>query len=104
MLSGIWGLIIKNAREEEINLNSIYSFSNTVVIEPKHFLNKIDKNSSIYYNVSGTLNAPTETKGSILSVFSQKIKRFIKKKIKLFKIRTRSKIGLLGINEISMEK
>ena len=37
----------------------------------------IDKNSAIYLNLVTTLSAPNETKGSILSVFQQKIKPFI---------------------------
>ena len=45
----------------------------------KLFKDKLDKKSSAYINLSGVLNAPNETKGSILAVFSQKIKRFISK-------------------------
>ena len=40
-------------------------------------MNSIDKNSSIYFNLSGTLLAPNENRGSIISVFNQKIKRYI---------------------------
>ena len=79
--TGITLYLFQHAKESEVNLNSIYSFSNTVVVEPKHFLNKIDKNSSIYYNVSGTLNAPTETRGSIISVFNQKIRKYVSREI-----------------------
>ena len=43
----------------------------------KEFLNKLDKNSAIYLNLVTTLNAPNETKGSIISVFQQKIKPFV---------------------------
>ena len=75
--TGITLYLIENAKEDEINLNSIYDFANLINNNPKEFLNKIDKTSNIYFNVSGTLNAPTETRGSILSVFNQKIKKYV---------------------------
>jgi type IV secretion system protein VirD4 len=35
-----------------------------------------DPNSAAYINASGTIMAPSETKGSIIAVFKQKIKLF----------------------------
>ena len=70
--------LFENYQEEEINLANIAKLSNKISEEgSKEFLNKIDKNSAIYLNLVTTLSAPNETKGSILSVFQQKIKPFI---------------------------
>ena len=71
--------LFKNAKEEEINLNSIFSLSNSINEGNNidKFLNKIDKNSTIYYNLSGTLTSPSDTRGGIISTFIEKIKKFI---------------------------
>lgn len=65
--------------EKEVNLNTIRELDTMVKENGADFKEKIDKNSGAYINLSGVLNAPPETKGSILAVFSQKIKRFISK-------------------------
>lgn len=65
--------------ESEVSLSTIRELDNLVKESGIHFKDKLDKKSSAYINLSGILNAPSETKGSILSVFSQKIKRFISK-------------------------
>lgn len=59
--------------EEEINLNTIRRLD----INVDDIKNKIDKASMAYVNLSGVLDAPPETKGSIIAVFRQKIKIFI---------------------------
>ena len=71
--------LFENATVEETNLNSIYQLSNYLNNEKKgkEFIDKIPQNSLIYLNLVGTLKAPTETKGSIISVFTQKIKKYI---------------------------
>lgn len=81
--TGLTLYLFENGNEEEINLNSIYNISANG-LEKKNgisyfdlLMNSIDKNSSIYFNLSGTLLAPNETRGSIISVFNQKIKRYI---------------------------
>ena len=65
--------------EEKVNLITIRDLNMQVNESEKDFKDKLDKKSSAYINLSGVLNAPIETKGSIISVFSQKIKRFISK-------------------------
>jgi type IV secretion system protein VirD4 len=65
--------------EEKVNLITIRDLNMQVNESEKYFKDKLDKKSSAYINLSGVLNAPIETKGSIISVFSQKIKRFISK-------------------------
>lgn len=76
---GLTLYLFENATPEETNLNSIYQLSNHIYENDlsKSFLNKFTDNSLIYMNLAGTLNAPPETKGSILSVFTQKIKKYI---------------------------
>lgn len=77
--TGLTLYLFENAPSEEINLNSIYNLSNELSDEStqKNFLQHLDKTSTIYYNLSGTLNAPLETKGGIISTFNQKIKKYI---------------------------
>lgn len=77
--TGITLYIFEHASLEEINLNSIYNLANELSEQKnvEDFLKKIDKNSTIYYNLSGTLKSPEETKGGILSTFNQKMKKFL---------------------------
>ena len=76
--TGVVLYLFENAKEEEIHLGSVQNLSNQIT-NSKDFLKKIDINSKIYLKLSGTLNAPPETKGSILSVFNQKLERFVSK-------------------------
>lgn len=77
--TGLTLYLFENAKPEEININSIYNLANELIDEKtaKEFLNKLDKHSNIYYNLSGTLKAPIETKGGIFSTFNQKMKKYI---------------------------
>lgn len=75
--TGITLYLFENASEDEININSVYNISNYLKDNPKLFLNKIEKNSTIYFNLSITINSPTETRESIIAVFNQKIKKYI---------------------------
>ena len=80
--SGITLALFEDATEEEINLNSVNTF--TTVGEEKSgpstfvqkYFNMKDHNSPAYTSASSTLIAPNETKGSILSVFKQKLRPF----------------------------
>ena len=80
--SGLALGLFEDAPEEKINLNSI-SMTTTVGEEKcggstyvKEYFNMKDPNSPAYINASGTIMAPSDTKGSIISVFKQKIKLF----------------------------
>ena len=109
--------LFENAKEEEINLNSIFSLSNTINEgnNLENFIKKIDKNSNIYYNLSGTLTSPKETRGGIISTFIERIKRFIstegisnllsKSDFDLSKITTEKTVVFIvsGINDISSQ-
>lgn len=81
--SGICLGLFEDAKEEEINLNSVNMF--TTVGEEKAMPNSTyvheyfktkDSTSPAYVSASSTLIAPNETRGSILSVFKQKIRLF----------------------------
>lgn len=74
--------LFEDADQSKVNLNSI-NYMSTVGEErfrSKTYLHEYfstkDPGSPMYVNVASALNAPTETKGSILSVFKQKIKLF----------------------------
>lgn len=74
--------LFEDAKEEEINLNSI-NLMTTVGEEKllastyiKEYFNFKDPSSPAYVNASSTIMAPSDTKNSILSVFKQKIKLF----------------------------
>lgn len=80
--SGIALGLFEDAKEEEININSI-SLATTVGEEKfggstyiKEYFNAKDPASAAAINASSTIMAPTDTKGSILSVFKQKVKLF----------------------------
>ena len=76
---GISFYLFQNARKEEINLNSIYLIANSLSDNKKslELMNSLDKTNPIYILLTGTLNAPTDTKNSIISVFNYKIKNYI---------------------------
>lgn len=80
--SGIALGLFEDAKPDEININSI-SLATTVGEEKfggstyiKEYFNAKDPASAAAINASSTIMAPTETKGSILSVFKQKVKLF----------------------------
>ena len=80
--TGLALALFDDAKEDEINLNSINvmttagedKIGNTTYI--KEYFSDKDQASSAYINVASTIMAPNDTKSSILSVFKQKIKLF----------------------------
>lgn len=75
--------LLEDAKEEEVNLNSISLM--TTVGEDKfgagstyiqEYFKMKGEQSSAYTFASNTINSPTETKGGILSTFRQKIRIF----------------------------
>ena len=81
--SGICLGLFEDAKENEINLNSVNLF--TTVGEEKCGPNSLyaneyfktkDPASPAYVSASSTISAPSDTRGSILSVFKQKIRLF----------------------------
>ena len=80
--SGLALGMFEDAKPEEININTI-SLMTTVGEDKcggstyaKEYFNLKDPNSAAYINASGTVMAPSDTKGSIIAVFKQKIKLF----------------------------
>ena len=80
--SGLALGLFEDASEEQININSI-SLITTVGEEKfggstyiKEYFNTKDPTGAAYINASSTILAPSDTKGSILAVFKQKIKLF----------------------------
>lgn len=80
--AGLSLALFEDAKEKEINLNSINIM--TTIGEQKigastyvkEYFSDKDPAGAAYTNASSTLIAPQDTKGSILSVFKQKIKLF----------------------------
>ena len=102
--SGVALGLFEDAKEDQINLNSISlmttageeKFGGSTYI--KEYFNMKDQASSAVVNASATVNAPTETKGSILSVFRQKIKLFASRE-NLSEMLSYSDIDLKSIGE-----
>ena len=75
--------LFEDAKEEEVNINSInvmtnvgeekYGARSTYI---KEYFNEKNPAGSAYTCASGTINAPEDTKNSILSTFRQKIRLF----------------------------
>ena len=102
--SGVALGLFEDAKEEEININSI-SLATTVGEEKfggstyiKEYFNGKDPNSAAAINASSTIMAPNETKGSILSVFKQKVKLFASRE-NLSEMLSYSDIDLESIGE-----
>ena len=80
--TGLVLYLFENAKEEEISLSSVGYLANELNQkgESEKFLEKIEKNSVTAIKLNGTLKAPSETRGSILSVFNQKIEKYLSRK------------------------
>lgn len=78
--TGLALYLFENNRDKEITINDIFDLSTEINFDKNgitKLLSNIDKKSVIYMNLAGTLLAPSETKGSIISVFSQKLKHYV---------------------------
>ena len=80
--SGLALGLFQDAKEEEVNLNSInvmstvgeerYAMSNYI----KEYFGMKGEKSNAYMFASSTINAPSDTKGGLLATFRQKIRNF----------------------------
>ena len=102
--SGVALGLFEDAKPEEININSI-SLATTVGEEKfggstyiKEYFAAKDPASAAAINASSTIMAPSETKGSILSVFKQKVKLFASRE-NLSEMLSHSDIDLKSIGE-----
>ena len=76
--------LFEDAKEDQINLNSINLMSSMGEERfggpnnnyAKEYFNSKDPSKPAYINASGTVYAPEDTKGGVLSTFKQKIKLF----------------------------
>ncbi len=75
--TGLALYLFEQGDENNISISSIYNLSNEINQDRKEFVSKLDKKSNIYAYLTATLLAPPETYGSILSVFHQKIRKYI---------------------------
>ena len=96
--------LFEDAKPDEININSI-SLATTVGEEKfggstyiKEYFAGKDPNSAASINASSTIMAPSETKGSILAVFKQKVKLFASRD-NLSEMLSHSDINLESIGE-----
>ena len=102
--SGVALGMFDDAKSDEININSISlmttageeKFGNSTYI--KEYFKAKDPSSAAVINASSTIDAPNETKGSILSVFRQKIKLFASRE-NLSEMLSHSDIDLASIGE-----
>ncbi len=78
--TGLCLYLFENAKKE-INLNDVYELANKLNDEKEinKFLAEIGKDNPIYYNVSGTLTSPVDTRGGIISTFNLRMKKFVSK-------------------------
>ncbi len=81
--SGIALGLFQDANEKEVNLNSINYMSNVgeeryagASNYIKEYFNMKGKDSNAYMFANTVINAPSDTKGGLLSTFSQKIRMF----------------------------
>ena len=102
--SGVALGLFEDAKPDEININSI-SLATTVGEEKfggstyiKEYFSTKDPGSAAAINASSTIMAPSETKGSILSVFKQKVKLFASRE-NLSEMLSHSDINLESIGE-----
>lgn len=102
--SGLALGLFEDAKEEEININSINlmstvgedKFGGSTYI--KEYFGAKDPASAAAINAFGTITAPSETKGSILSVFKQKVKLFASRE-NLSEMLSHSDIDLASIGK-----
>ncbi len=78
--TGLALYLLENSKEE-ITIKDITNLANSLNEKGKseEFLKNINKSSTIYLKLVGTLKTAPETRESIISVFNQKIERYISK-------------------------
>ena len=94
LFTGLALYLFNKAKIDEININSIVSLSNTIDDLTKEL--STDKSSIIYTYLSPILEAPKETKGSIISVFKQKLSIIVSREL-LSKLLCNNNIDLENI-------
>ena len=82
LFTGIALYLCQKANAEVMTINEINNYATKLMKkeESQKLIEEIGTDNSIYHYLSGILLAPTDTKGSIYSVFSQNIKSFTSRK------------------------
>ncbi len=95
LFEGVALYLFENADCSEINLNSIYLMINSLIDNNKslELMNSLEKTNPIYILLAGTLNAPVDTKNSIISVFNYKMKPIVCR-MNLSKLLSKNDFGL----------
>lgn len=72
-------LYLLEKNKEEVTLKNVFDLANKLLDDKdcEEFLKEIGKDTPVFYSVSGTLTSPRETRGGIVSVFNQKLKRYV---------------------------
>lgn len=95
-LTGLILLLFKEAKEEEINLASIQVMASEAekdITNIREYVNKLDIISPEYTYLSGTVNAPSETRGGIVSILKMELTKYIS---------TENLLNMLSTNEIDL--
>ena len=75
---GLGLYLFENGKEDEITINKIFELS-TELDKIAESVKELPKSSAIYMNLASIILAPSETKGSIVSVFGQNLRVFTAK-------------------------
>ncbi len=89
--------LFDNANEDEININSLLNLVSDIdKLADK--VKMLDKTSPTYINLSNIVFAPTDTKGSILSVFVQHMRLFASREV-LLKMLSSSNFDVMNVQK-----
>ena len=94
---GLTLYLFETKEESEINLNNVANLV-TDLDTVTEYVKNLNTTSQIYSNLSITLLAPTETKGSIISVFNQSIRLFTSR-IALSELMSKTDFDILNVQK-----
>ena len=94
---GLALFLFEHAKKDEINISSLINFVSDLD-KVSEQVKQYDKTSPTYINLSNIILAPSDTKGSIISVFNQNMRLFASREA-LLKMLSSSNINLLNIQK-----
>ena len=80
LFTGLAIYLFENAKEEEININSIVKLA-MEFDKITEYVKSLDKQSALYINLNSIVLYPPETKASIIAVFNQNMKLFASREL-----------------------
>ncbi len=89
--------LFENAKDEEINISSLLNLASDFD-KLSQQVKEYDKTSPAYINLSNTILAPADTKGSIISVFVQNLRTFVARET-LLKMLSSTNFDLMNIQK-----